>query len=366
MKIFTKAALACALAAGAVMASAETVEILGPNGDVMVTYSATSVTIEGGTITLNNGEHKGGHFPGVIEGTGTDGWGCDISTTTPDTATRTCIGAGVADPSVYCGSGTTYIESQERCVVEGPAPTLDITTSSSTLNRGQTATLTFNFSEVVAGFTVSDISATNGSISHFSGSGDKYTARFTPRADFNGSARIEVSAGSYYADDDNQEGGGDSLTITLRGVVETDGNCEVPSDVVMSNHSGLADWGTNGSMNEFRIPNGKIFSRKVSTGSNPQGAARVKLFGDSGTSSDRRRIWISDCPGGEAISRPSCRYPVRAGTNVEILWTQSNLGALYCDLGTNNDYYLNFSTNETCANGGCWARSQHYLINPLN
>src|SRR5690606_21760657 len=112
--------------------------------------------------------------------------------------------------------------------------------------------------------------------------------------------------------------------------------------------------------------NNTILSSKVTTGSSPGGAGSVKLFGESSTSDHRRRLWISECPGGDPITRPSCRYPYRAGTFVEIVWTQSPLASQYCDLGTNNEYYLNFATDASCSNGGCVTRSQHYLLKPLN
>lgn len=361
MKIFTKTALACAMAAGAVMASAETVEIRDSSDALLVTYSSDSVVVEGGKITLKNGDYVSGYIPGIIQGT--EGYACGENTTADET-NQVCIGVGGGGGPEMCGTGTTYSATLEQCIVVGPAPTLNITTNDSNLGPGQTATLTFSFSEVVTGFTASDISATNGSISQFSGSGSSYTARFTPTPEFDGTSIITVAAGSYQ-DVDGQNGASDTLSLVLDGI--QDGTCgAVPDNVQLTDIAAFSDWGTNGSMNQFRITNNMILSSKVRTGSSPNGAAQVKLFGESATSDHRRSLWISECPGGAPIQRTTCKYPARSGTIVEITWTQKDRGSQYCDLGTNGEYYLNFSTDNTCSNGGCIARSQHYNIIPLN
>lgn len=62
------------------------------------------------------------------------------------------------------------------------APTVAITLSQYTFSIGQTATVTFTFSEPVMNFTVDDITAPNGSLSSFGVTGNPliYTATFTP------------------------------------------------------------------------------------------------------------------------------------------------------------------------------------------
>jgi len=65
------------------------------------------------------------------------------------------------------------------------SPTLTITSNKSALKSGETATVTFTFSEAVSGFTDTDIAATGGTISNLAVSSTDskvYTATFTPTA----------------------------------------------------------------------------------------------------------------------------------------------------------------------------------------
>ena len=78
-------------------------------------------------------------------------------------------------------------------------PSLTITSNIAILKAGQTAIITFSFSEVPSGFVAADISATRGTISDLAVTSDPkvYTATFTPTANSIGTASITVAAGSY-------------------------------------------------------------------------------------------------------------------------------------------------------------------------
>ncbi|MFM7393016.1 MAG: S8 family serine peptidase, partial [Cyanobium sp.] len=83
------------------------------------------------------------------------------------------------------------------------APTLAITSSSAALVAGQTATITFAFSEDPGNSfswdgSSGDVVVSGGSLSAISGSGLSRTAVFTPEANSTGSASIAVAAGSYF------------------------------------------------------------------------------------------------------------------------------------------------------------------------
>jgi len=99
-------------------------------------------------------------------------------------------------------------------------PTLTITTDRATLGVGDTATITFTFSEDPgATFTWNgssgDVSVTGGTVSAISGSALIRTATFTPTPGTNaGSASISVAAGSYVDGSGNPGGAGSPLTIT--------------------------------------------------------------------------------------------------------------------------------------------------------
>ena len=83
-------------------------------------------------------------------------------------------------------------------------PTLTITSSKDKLKAGETATITFSFSEDPGSSfswdgTNGDVSVSNGSLAAISGSGLTRTAIFTPSANFSGGqANISVAAGSYF------------------------------------------------------------------------------------------------------------------------------------------------------------------------
>lgn len=97
------------------------------------------------------------------------------------------------------------------------APTLAISTDDADLMAGETATVTFTFSEAVNGFDASDISPTNGTISGLTQvNATTWTATFTPAPDTDGTANISVADNSY-TDVDGNNGAGDSLDIELSG-----------------------------------------------------------------------------------------------------------------------------------------------------
>jgi len=93
------------------------------------------------------------------------------------------------------GLGTTL--NQQITVT---APTLVITSDRPNLEFGQTAILTFTFSEIPVGFAVSDISITNGSLGALVANPNNpriYTVVYTPSREFIGTGTISVANGAY-------------------------------------------------------------------------------------------------------------------------------------------------------------------------
>jgi hypothetical protein len=85
-------------------------------------------------------------------------------------------------------------------VVDGQAPTLAITSSTATLKAGETALITFTFSEPTLGFGADDVAVANGTLSGFTATSNPlvYTAIFTPTADLaSGTAAISVAPALY-------------------------------------------------------------------------------------------------------------------------------------------------------------------------
>ncbi len=82
------------------------------------------------------------------------------------------------------------------------APTLVITSDKTAMRAGETATITFTFSEPISDFVwdgaAGDVVVSGGTLSAISGSGSTYTATFTPTANLaSGTASITVAAAGY-------------------------------------------------------------------------------------------------------------------------------------------------------------------------
>ncbi len=89
--------------------------------------------------------------------------------------------------------------AQRAYVLDTTAPAVTIASSASTLKAGETATITFTFSEDPGStFDPGDVLVTGGTVGSISGTGLTRTAIFTPSADTNaGTASITVAASSY-------------------------------------------------------------------------------------------------------------------------------------------------------------------------
>jgi hypothetical protein len=85
-----------------------------------------------------------------------------------------------------------------KIVIDTLWPTVTITTSSASLTRGQTATITFTTSSTAVLFAVGDIDSYGGTISAFSGSGTSYTATFTPTDNYKGNGSVSVAQGKFF------------------------------------------------------------------------------------------------------------------------------------------------------------------------
>ncbi|MDC0148667.1 Ig-like domain-containing protein, partial [Alphaproteobacteria bacterium] len=79
-------------------------------------------------------------------------------------------------------AGNAAVESTGSFPVDTTAPTVTISLSDTSLIAGETATVTFTFSEVPLSFEIDDIVAENGDISDLLGSDNVYTAIYTPNS----------------------------------------------------------------------------------------------------------------------------------------------------------------------------------------
>lgn len=113
-------------------------------------------------------------------------------------------------------AGNTYVEQMGVTVTTNP--TVTITSSASTLKAGETATLTFTFSETPSGFEDGDITITGGTLSGLtvdSGNDKVYTATFTPDADAQSlSGSLSIAAGTFKNASDEDNLASNTLTIS--------------------------------------------------------------------------------------------------------------------------------------------------------
>ncbi|MRW82873.1 DUF4214 domain-containing protein [Pseudoduganella sp. FT26W] len=196
---------------GAVSASAYTIDQAAPH----VSISASSTTLKGGdssTVTFTFSE-----VPYDFQAADLVVTGGSISTLVVNASdpsiytavfTPTLNYSGPASVSVQAGS---YIDlagnigagaSGPALSVDTQAPTMAITSSAASLKSGETALITFTFSEVPVNFAAEDISATIGALSGFAATANPlvYTALFTPTAyTATGNAVISV-ANNVYSD----------------------------------------------------------------------------------------------------------------------------------------------------------------------
>ena len=100
--------------------------------------------------------------------------------------------------------------------VDTEAPTVTITSDLPTLVIGQTANLTFALSEDSTTFTAADVLVTGGALSNFVGDGRAYSATFTPTADTDATATININAGAFTDELGNENtAGADEVTILV-------------------------------------------------------------------------------------------------------------------------------------------------------
>ncbi|AWB23036.1 HYR domain-containing protein [Methylobacterium currus] len=196
----------------------------GPTNATSLTYAlafSEAVTgLDAGDFTLRDADGRAVTGATVGNPVSTDGgrtYGVTVSGVSTNgpvhldlNATGTGIQDAVGNPLTGGAAGTSVTLDQI-------APTLAISSSASALRAGQSATVSFTFSEDPgASFVRDDITVTGGTLSELSGSGLVRTATFTPAAGVNaGTAAITVAAGTYLDAAGNPGGAGTTPPLTF-------------------------------------------------------------------------------------------------------------------------------------------------------
>jgi hypothetical protein len=147
-------------------------------------------------------------------------------------------------------AGTTDLETPNQG--DTTPPTVIVSSNKITLTTGETATISFNLSEVSSNFSLSDITVIGGQLSNFQGSGTSYTTTFTPNAGVTGAAIVVASnAFSDAAGNTNGDGAEPNNAVALgitapptagtgTGGTTPPGDTVAPTIIVSSNKTNLA------------------------------------------------------------------------------------------------------------------------------
>ncbi len=188
----------------------------------LLSFSGTSATADnGGTVRVfldknNNGVFDAGTDPTNTASTSNGAW-----TVNGIDATSVSDGVYKVYAQVSNGGQTSAVGTALNVTIDRTAPTVAITSNRSTLKAGETATITFTFSEDPGNtFTWNgsggDVTVSGGTLSGISGSGLTRTATFTPTNGVNGgTASISVAAGSYADLAGNIGGAGSTPSISF-------------------------------------------------------------------------------------------------------------------------------------------------------
>ncbi|WLI06888.1 Ig-like domain-containing protein [Pseudomonas sp. FP597] len=157
---------------------ADTALSVGETSLVTITFNEAVTGFTAADLTVANGT-----LTGLSSGDGGITW---TATLTPSASLSdssnliTLDNTGVTDAAGNAGSGTTDSNSY---AIDTARPTATLVLADTAIAVGETSVVTITFSEAVTGFTLADLSVTNGSLSGLSTSDNiTYTATFTPSA----------------------------------------------------------------------------------------------------------------------------------------------------------------------------------------
>jgi Ca2+-binding RTX toxin-like protein len=211
--------------AGAAGSDTLAIDRENPTLTVDVASSALNDGDAGSTVTFAFSEVPIGFTLGDIAAIG--GTVSDLSAASNPlvyTATFTAADGFTGTGSVAVKAGSYTDDSSnvgaagsDTVAIDRENPTVAVDIAGNTLSNGNpSSTVTFTFSEAPAGFTLADIAAVGGAVSHLAATGNPlvYTATFTADAGFSGTGSVAVTAGSY-TDTALNVGGAGSATVTI-------------------------------------------------------------------------------------------------------------------------------------------------------
>jgi hypothetical protein len=213
---------------GSTVGFAYTLDTIAPNVTISSSAAGTLKAGDNATVTFSFSEAPDGFTVGDLSAVGL------LVNDFTATANPTIYTATITPLASYQGPGTLQIGASSYtdvagnagagsgvasvATVDSKAPTLAISSSKAALKAGETALITFTFSDAPVGFTDGGISATNGSLGPLTPTANPmvYTALFTPTPNLaSGTASITVAAGAYHDAAGNAGGAGLSPPLSI-------------------------------------------------------------------------------------------------------------------------------------------------------
>ncbi|HAW84846.1 MAG TPA: hypothetical protein DCX65_00890, partial [Spirochaetaceae bacterium] len=233
----------------------DSLTVAGPSSLVTITFSEPVTGFTVGDLTAPNGTLS------TFAGTGTTYTVTFTATAATEAASNSFqVGSGYVDAVGNTGSvGSTSYS------IDTVAPTVaSIVFADNSLTVGEPSSLvTITFSEAITGFTVGDISAPNGALSAFDGTGTTYTVTFTATANTE-AASNSFQVGSGYVDAAGNSGSVNSAAYsietrapTVASIVFADDSLNVagPSSLVTITFSEAV---TGFTVGDISAPNGAL------------------------------------------------------------------------------------------------------------
>ena len=177
----------------------ETATVTVTFSEAVTGFTSDELTTNGGALTAFSG--SGATYTATL--------------TPPDDATGSItlsVAAGVAVDDAS-NDNTAADDKVVNYNTDNTSPSVVITTDKDSLGKGETATVTVTFSEAVTGFVESELVASDGQLTAFSGSGTTYTATLTPPDDATGSITLSVAAGVAVDDASNDNTAADDKVV---------------------------------------------------------------------------------------------------------------------------------------------------------
>ena len=164
------------------LSASETATITFTLSENSTTFTATDATATGGSLSGFTGSGK--TYTALFTPT--------ASSSTPGNVT-----VAAAQFTDIAGNSNEAGALASPITIDTVRPTIEIKSNKNTLKTGETATITFTLSENSVNFTAVDVTTVGGALSSFTGSGQTYTALFTPTVSSTTPGQISVVADAF-------------------------------------------------------------------------------------------------------------------------------------------------------------------------